>query len=277
MPELPEVEMVARYLSALITGRTFVRAQLRRPALAPENSPRQFALWLKGARVGEVTRRGKHILMHFDNARTLITHLRMTGRFLYLGANEKDETHTHACFWLDNDQKLLFTDQRHFGMMLLIQRDELDICAPLRKLAPEPFSAEFTDEFLHGTLQRTRLPLKLALLDQTKVTGLGNIYAAEALHRAGINPRLPANRLSLVRAATLRREILSVLSEAINAGSTLNADPRDSDSSYTRGTYERSWRVYDREGQPCLKCLTPIRRFTQGARSTYYCPRCQSR
>jgi formamidopyrimidine-DNA glycosylase len=277
MPELPEVEMVARHLHALIAGRTFLRAQLRRPALAPENTPRHFALWLKGARVSEVTRRGKHILMHFDNSRTLITHLRMTGRFIYLGADEKDEPHTHARFWLDNGQKLLFTDQRHFGMMMLVKRDELEQCGPLKKLAPEPFSAEFTDEALHRTLKRTAKPLKLALLDQTKVTGLGNIYAAEALHRAGINPRLPANRLSLARAAVLRREILSVLSEAISAGSTLNTDPRDSDSSYTGGAYERSWRVYDREGQPCHNCLTPIRRFTQGARSTYYCPRCQSK
>jgi formamidopyrimidine-DNA glycosylase len=201
----------------------------------------------------------------------------MTGRFLYVGADEQDEAHTHARFWLDNGHKLLFTDQRHFGMMLLVRRDELEQCAPLRKLAPEPFSAEFTGEFLHRTLQRTRQPLKLALLDQTKVTGLGNIYAAEALHRAGINPRLPANRLSLARAALLHCEILSVLGEAIAAGSTLNTDPRDSDSSYAGGGYERSWRVYDRAGEPCFNCLALIRRFTQGTRSTYYCPQCQKR
>jgi len=277
MPELPEVEMVARHLRALITGRTVVRAQLRRPGLAPENPPRQFALWLKGGRVNEVGRRGKHILIHFDNARTLITHLRMTGRFLYLDLEDDEAPHTHALFWLDNGKRLLFTDQRHFGMMLVVRSAELDACAPLAKLAPEPFSPDFTDDFLYQTLKRSRQPLKQVLLDQTKVVGLGNIYAVEALHRAGISPRLPANRLTRPRAAGLRREVISVLAEAIAAGSTLNTDPRDLDGSSGGGAYEKSWRVYDREGQPCLTCLTPIRRFTQGARSTYYCPRCQSR
>ena len=277
MPELPEVELVARHLRELLTGRTIERAQLRRPGLAPEHSPPQFARLLKGGRVEGVARRGKHILTHLDRGRTLVTHLRMTGRFLYVGAQEQDAPHTHAIFWLDNGRKLLFTDQRHFGMMLIVDREELESCAPLAKLAPEPLGGEFTDDFLYETLRRSRLPLKQALLDQTRVVGLGNIYAAEALHRAGINPRLAANRLTRPRAAALRREIVNVLNEAIAAGSTLNTDPRDLDAAYVGGAYEKSWRVYDREGQPCLTCLTPIRRFTQGARSTYYCPRCQSR
>jgi formamidopyrimidine-DNA glycosylase len=277
MPELPEVEMVARHLGVLITQRSFVRAQLLRPGLAPEHSARQFARYLKGGRVREVGRRGKHILVHLDNARTLITHLRMTGRFLYLEAEAEEAPHTHARFWLDDGKKLLFTDQRHFGMMSIVETAELEQAEPLRKLGPEPFSDEFSDEFLYRTLQRSGQPLKQSLLDQTKVVGLGNIYAAEALHRAGINPRLPAHRLSRMRAAALRREIINVLTEAMAMGSTLNTDPRDLDASYVGGAYEKSWRVYDREGQPCLTCLTPIRRFTQGARSTYYCPRCQSK
>ncbi len=314
MPELPEVEIVARHLGALIKVRTFIRAQLRRPNLALANPPRQFAAWLKGARVDEVGRRGKHLLIHLDNGRTLITHLRMTGRFLYVDGQERaiphtqapaenlwERTHpcvpvfvrqiitgdrarykralpglhTHALFWLDNGQKLLFTDQRHFGMMMIVRSEELENSAPLGKLAPEPFSADFSDEFFYHSLRRSRRPIKQVLLDQTKVAGLGNIYAVEALHRARINPRRPAHRLSLARAAALRREIIAVLNEAIAAGSTLKADPRDLESRYVGGAYEESWRVYDREGQPCFTCQTPTRRFRQGARSTYYCPRCQ--
>jgi formamidopyrimidine-DNA glycosylase len=275
MPELPEVEIVARQLRTLIKGRTFIRAQLRRPKLAPASAPRQFAAWLRGARVDEIGRRGKHLLIHLNNGRTLITHLRMTGRFLYVDGQERAIPHTHAVFWLDNGQKLLFTDQRHFGMMMIVRSEELESCAPLSKLAPEPFSAEFSDEFFYRSLRGSRQPIKQVLLDQTKVAGLGNIYAVEALHRAQINPRRPANRLSLAAAAALRREIIAVLSEAIATGSALKADPRELEGNYVGGACEESWRVYDREGQPCLTCQRPIRRFRQGARSTYYCPRCQ--
>jgi formamidopyrimidine-DNA glycosylase len=275
MPELPEVEMVARHLRDLVTDRIVVRAQLRRAGLAPANTPRQFALWLRGGRVSEVARRGKHILVHLDNARTLITHLRMTGRFFYLDASEADAPHTHAVFWLDNGRRLAFTDQRHFAMMMVAATAKLHEVSHLSKLAPEPFGAEFTPASLHATLRRTRQPIKLALLDQTKVLGLGNIYASEALHRAGINPKLPASKLSPARSAVLHREIVAVLGEAIALGSTLNTDPRALDASYTGGRYEQMTRVYEREGQPCLTCAGPIRRVVQGARSTYYCPKCQ--
>lgn len=275
MPELPEVEMVARHLHKLIAGRTFLKAQLLRPGLAPENPPRQFAQWLKGARVEEVGRRGKHILAHLSNGRTWITHLRMTGRFVYGGVDQEHPPHTHAAFWLDNGQKLLFADQRHFGMMMVVKRSELERVSHLRKLAPEPFDAAFTAAYLHETLKRSKQVIKLFLLDQTKVVGLGNIYAAEALHRAKINPQILANTLSRPRTEILFREIVSVLTEAIEAGSTLETDPREVYGRYGDGAYEDSWKVYEREGLPCFSCLTPIQRLAQGGRSTYYCPRCQ--
>lgn len=277
MPELPEVEMVARHLRALIAGRTIVKAQLLRPGLAPETSPRQFAAWLKNARVEDVSRRGKHILAHLSNGRTWITHLRMTGRFVYGGPDLEPPPHTHATFWLDSGQKLLFADQRHFGMMLVVRRDELEAVSHLRKLAPEPFDAAFTAAYLHEKLKGSKQAIKLFLLDQTRVVGLGNIYAAEALHRAGISPQLPANQLSKPRTEVLHREILGVLTEAIDAGSTLETDPREVYGRYGDGAYEDSWLVYEREGQPCLTCGAVIRRLAQGGRSTYFCPRCQRR
>ena len=277
MPELPEVEMVVRHLQQLVTDRTILKAQLKLPRLAPDNTPRQFATWLKHARIATVTRRGKHILLHFDNARSLLVHLRMTGRFLYLENDQPDIKHTHALFWLDNGTKLLFVDPRQFGLMYLTRTDELPTSKYLSKLAPEPFSEAFTIDYLRAILKRSKQSIKLTLLDQTKVLGLGNIYAAEALHRAKINPRLLSNQLSQPRTILLHCEIVNVLTEAIANNSTMNTDPADISGSYTGGVYETMTKVYERAGLPCYSCQNLIRRFTQGSRSTYYCPRCQSR
>lgn len=275
MPELPEIELVARHLSEIVKGRTIIKARLIRPGLAPDNSPRQFALRLKGARVDLITRRGKHILIQLSNGRTLITHLRMTGRFIYLPESASNTPHTHAVLWLDDGKKLIFDDQRHFGMMAVIRTVELERVKYLSKLAPEPLSDDFSVEYMQRTLARSSRQIKLVLLDQTKVVGLGNIYAAEALYRAKIDPRLPANKLSRARAVSLHCEIIAVLGEAVANDSGYDVETGDLDSSY--GRYEAIARVYEREGLPCLRCGTPIRRFTQGARSTYYCPKCQKR
>lgn len=277
MPELPEVEMVARHLRALVVGRTITKAQLLWPRTAPEQTARQFAAGLKGARVESVGRRGKYILMHLHNGRTLLVHLRMTGRFFYLESLADVPLHTRAVFQLDNTKQLLFHDVRKFGKLHLVLTDRLHESAQLAPLAPEPFSTEFSLEYLFDTLCGSAQPIKLALLDQTKVLGLGNIYAAEALHRAGVNPKLAARKLSKPRAARLHQEIVNVLNEAIANESTLNTDPEALDASYTGGTYEAMTRVYEREGLPCKTCGTPIRRIVQGQRSTYFCPQCQRR
>jgi formamidopyrimidine-DNA glycosylase len=275
MPELPEVEIVMRRLRELIVGKTIIKAQLIRAGLSPENSPRQFAAALKGARVENVSRRGKHILAGLSNGRTLVTHLRMTGRFIYLDQDAENTPHAHAVLWMDDGKKLLFDDQRHFGLMMVARTSELDRVKYLSKLAPEPFSPEFSPEYLRDTLKRSSQQIKLALLDQTKVVGLGNIYASEALHRAKINPRLPANRLSHPRIVLLREKILAVLGEAIANDQQFDAEAGDLDSSY--GRYDQVTGIYEREGRPCPVCGAPIRRITQGTRSTYYCPRCQRR
>lgn len=277
MPELPEVEMVVRHLRSLVAGRRIVKAHLLRPGLAPEHTPRQFAALLRDTTVADVGRRGKHILLHLSRDRTLLVHLRMTGRFLYLDDRAENPRHTHAVFHLDNQQRLVFADQRQFGTMLVVRTAELSQAKPLLKLAPEPFSDEFSADYLYQVLQRSRQPIKLLLLDQTKVLGLGNIYVSEALHRARINPVVAAHRISRPRAAALQVEIIRVLTEAIANDSTLNTDPADLDGSYTGGRYESMTRVYERAGLPCFTCHSPIRRITQGARSTYYCPRCQAR
>lgn len=275
MPELPEVELVARSLDVLIRERCIVAAQLKRARLAPETTPAKFARLLRGRRIERITRRGKHLLFELERALTLIVHLRMTGRFLLLPVETPLPKHTHAIFYLDGEDRLVFTDQRHFGLMKLVPAAELLQTKELRSLAPEPFSNEFTPEHLGMALARSRRTLKETLLDQTKVTGLGNIYAAEAMFLARVNPFQIAAELSPRRLPRLHRAILEVFREAIAHGSTLNVDPQNIDGSYYGGGYESRWRVYDREGEPCHICRSTIRRITHAGRSTYFCPRCQ--
>ena len=275
MPELPEVELVARSLNGLVSGLRIASAKLLRPRLAPETSPQKFARRLKGARIESVGRRGKHILFELDCQRVLIAHLRMTGRFLLLPPGRPFPAHTHALFRLEDGRRLVFCDQRHFGMMKVVERDALAQTRELMNLAPEPFSDDFTPRYLRGALTRTRRTLKETLLDQTKVTGLGNIYAAEVLFLARANPFVPSSDFPSRRVARLHRAILEVLSESIAHGSTLNVDPENIDGSYYGGAYEGRWRVYDREGEPCPICKARIKRTSHAGRSTYFCPRCQ--
>lgn len=275
MPELPEVELVARALGTFLNGRSMASARLIRPGLAPSTTPQKFARLIKGARIERVTRRGKHILIHLSSQLVLITHLRMTGSFLLLPRGAELPKHTHALFHLDDGRLLAFTDQRHFAMMKIVRSRELSETKELSSLAPEPFSEEFTERYLHEALSRSRRTLKETLLDQRRVTGLGNIYAAEAMFLARTNPFQPASSLSQRRVPALHSAIRHVLDEAIRHGAGREVNPEDINGSYFGGGGGGRWRVYDREGEPCIKCRAKIRRATQGGRSTYFCPRCQ--
>ena len=275
MPELPEVELVARALDRLISSRRIIMAKLLHPAIAPETTPRGFARSLRGRQVEGVGRRGKLIVFAFAGGPFLLTHLRMTGRFLMLPPEAQLPKHTHAVFYLDDERRLVFNDQRRFGRMRVVRAEELPYVRQLRTLAPEPFSSEFTPAYLRDVFARTRRALKEVLLDQTKVTGLGNIYAAEAMFMACVHPQTQAARLAPRHLPRLHSAIIQVLDESLAHGSTLNVDPEDIEGSYYGGGYQRRWRVYDRAGEPCHNCGTAIRRIVQANRSTYFCPRCQ--
>ncbi|HEY6189610.1 MAG TPA: bifunctional DNA-formamidopyrimidine glycosylase/DNA-(apurinic or apyrimidinic site) lyase [Pyrinomonadaceae bacterium] len=277
MPELPEVELVARALDKLTTGRRILAAELLRPGLAPDTPPRKFGRLLKGARIERVGRRGKHLLIETDGSHVLIVHLRMTGRFLYLPIEAPLPKFAHAVFHLDGNRRLVFCDQRHFGMMKIVERSRLHETKELSALAPEPFSDSFTVDYLHSALRRSRRTLKETLLDQKRVTGLGNIYAAEAMFLARVNPFIIASEVSRRRVPRLHRAILDTFTDALRLGSTLNVDPENIDGSYNGGGYTTRWRVYDREGEPCHSCGAMIRRTAHAGRSTYFCPRCQRR
>src|SRR6185436_14143027 len=261
-----------RALSPVVTGRRILAAELNLKRIAPGISRPAFDRQLRNSLITGVGRRGKYILFSLESGHTLTTHLRMTGKFVSLTNDQSLPPYAHVVFYLDDDRRLVFCDMRQFGRMRIFTKPPKEIAA----LAPEPLSDEFTETYFLETLSRSRRPLKHLLLDQTRVLGLGNIYAVEALFLAGVSPKKAANKLSKPRARKLYQAIRDVLQEAIDAGSTLRIDLADGNGSYFE-TPERFWRVYEHEGEPCVVCGTPIRRIVQSNRSTYFCPRCQKR
>ncbi len=300
MPELPEVEHVVRALRRAVVGRRIITTEIRLPKLIAPSKPPLFARKLKGSRIIGVGRRGKFILIELlaktalPHGRTtdtpgkrqkparqqglvLIVHLRMTGKFLYQGPDVPLPKHAHAIFYLDNERCLVFRDQRQFGVMRLVARSRLTRTKGISELAPEPWSDDFSVAYLKEVLARSRRTLKTLLLDQTKVLGLGNIYAAEALFRAGINPFKIATTLSSRRVERLHQAIRDVLQDAISDSSTSRIELEHPNGFSYGEAFERFWQVYEREGEPCFKCGARIRRLTHAGRSTYWCPRCQRR
>ena len=277
MPELPEVEHVTRSLNTLVKGRMIISAQLLRERLAPDTTPIMFAQKVGSSVINFIHRRGKHILFDLDNGRTLIVHLRMSGRFSLLSEDTANPKFTHAVFQFVDDTRLVFDDQRHFGLMKVVETQFLHEANELAKLAPEPFSDDFSISYLRSSLSSSRRTIKEFLLDQTKVCGLGNIYASEAMFAAGVDPRTPAYKVTAAKAARLHDSIRGVLSEAIEHSLRTNVDPQDLEGGYFDGAEDRGWLVYDREKQPCVNCKSPIVRLKQGGRSSYFCRRCQRR
>lgn len=182
---------------------------------------------------------------------------------------------THAVFHLDDETKLVFQDQRHFGLMKIVTSGDLSNLKELSKLAPEPFSDEFSPDYLRFCLQRSRRSLKETLLDQTRVCGLGNIYASEAMFVARADPRMSADSLSAIKTKRLHSAIRDVLTETVELGKTIAIDRDNIGGNIYGNGSEQIWRVYGRQGEPCSKCGRPIRRIVQAGRSTFYCAYCQ--
>ena len=281
MPELPEVEVLARHLRPLIRGKTIRGVNVRRAKVLAPTSPQQFRRTLIGAKFISLSRRGKYLLFQLrapgrTEPVTLLGHLGMTGRFFLARKNEP--LPRHAAVVLDlGGENFIYEDTRYFGRLTL------DVSA-VGKLGPEPLGDDFQPAAFAESLKRSRQAIKVKLLDQTVVAGIGNIYASEALFRARISPRLPARKLTRLQVTRLWRAIREVLAEAIECGSTvpLNFGGGRSDGFFYFGRapgamdfYEERLRVYDRAGRPCPNCGGSIKRIKQAARSTFYCPRCQ--
>ncbi len=275
MPELPEVEGVARELHRHLQQRRVLGVSIHRPRLVAPQAVTTVVQGVQGAVFTEIGRRGKYLLLHLDNAHTLLVHLRMAGRFLYLVPEAPLPKFAHAVFDLDNDRRLVFQDQRHFAIMRLAPTAALFQLEELRHLAPEPLGPDFTPDYLQRTLASTRRPVKEVLLDQTCVAGLGNIYAAEVLFAVGLHPLTPANLVSKSKVKDMWKAIRILLEAAIEAGTTLDVNPENITGQYFGAAFAEALLVYDREGEPCVRCETPIARIRQGQRSTYFCPKCQ--
>ena len=274
MPELPEVETIRRGLSLKMSGRTIVRAELRRPDLRRPFPP-MLDRRLKGARVGALGRRGKYLLIELDDDGTLLLHLGMSGRIVAGDADAADAKHDHVVLALDDGTVVRFNDPRRFGLMDYMRRGEEAKHPLLAEMGPEPLGGAFDGRYLAAKLAGRLTPIKAALLDQRIVAGLGNIYVCEALYRAGLSPRRLAGTIAAMRAGRLAAAIKAVLNEAIEAGGSSLRDYVQADGEL--GYFQHRWAVYGKEGEPCpgCTCAEGVRRIVQSGRSTFFCAKKQ--
>lgn len=296
MPELPEVETVKEGLNQttldqnIVGGDVLLTRTIARPLSASE-----FISGVQNVAIARWYRRGKYLLARLappgrqpdpaietprietqtSEAGWLGVHLRMTGQLLWLTPEEPLQKHTRVRLFFAGGRELRFVDQRTFGQMWWVPPDVVaaDVISGLRELGPEPLSEEFSPEYLAGGLRLARRPVKTALLDQSFIAGLGNIYADEALFLSGIRPTTPSCQVTSKQVEALHPQILRVLEDAIASGGTTIRNFLNVEG--VNGNYGgRAW-VYNREGEPCRVCETPIQRLKLAGRSAHFCPRCQ--
>lgn len=270
MPELPEVETTLRGLAPHLLGRRVIAVAIRHPQLrwpVPDN----LNALLAGKAINGVRRRAKYLLVEFDNG-TLILHLGMSGSLRILPAGTPAEKHDHFDLVLEDGMLVRLRDPRRFGAVLW-HEGEVAQHPLLAGLGPEPLGREFDADYLWQATRRRNAAIKQVIMDSGVVVGVGNIYASEALFRAGIRPQLAACRLSLPRCAALVQAIKETLRAAIRAGGSTLRDFVN--SSGEPGYFQQNYFVYGRAGESCRKCGSAIRQVRQGQRSSFYCPHCQ--
>lgn len=265
MPELPEVETIARKLAPELLGRTIKEADLRWSRTLAAPSPRKFREQVKGQKITGVSRRAKYLILSLSTFHLLI-HLRMSGDLYVKNSTIKPEEHDRLVLKLSGNKSLVFNDTRKFGRVWLTT----DAQEVLGKLGPEPLGRDFTPQWLFASLQEKHRRLKPLLLDQAFLAGLGNIYTDEALHLAKLHPLKRSDSVTQEQAEALHEAIRKVLREGIRRnGASI-------DWVYRGGEFQNYFRVYDREGEPCHVCGTQIERITIGQRGTHFCPNCQA-
>lgn len=278
MPELPEVESIALALRREIVGLTIDRLTIRQPLILRgpyQHRWRTVVRSLKNQKITAVSRRAKRLIITTNAPLALIVQLGMTGKFLIGDRSKKSIRHTHFVLTFTNGQKLSFVDPRRFGKLWLIDLPDTNIesamlAAGMTRLGPEPFN--LTAKTFHSLLTSTR-PIKSLLLDQTRIAGLGNIYADESLYLSRIHPTTPANRISPDRSSTLIRAIKQVLKKSIANGGTTFSDYQNPYGDM--GRFFKMLNVYQRTALPCKRCSVPIEQIRLAGRSTHFCPACQ--
>jgi len=296
MPELPEVETVRRGLLPVLEGARIIGVEKRRANLRFPFPP-EFEARIRGCTVEALGRRAKYLTVHLDGGPVLICHLGMTGSFrieagaagetpgLFHHERSKDQTHDHVVFDVEHPisgtARVIFNDPRRFGFMLFAEADQIDQHPMLADLGIEPTGNRLDGPLISDLFRGKAAPLKAALLDQTLIAGLGNIYVCEALWRAGLSPKRAAGSIAArpggrsLRADRLAETVRAVIADAIEAGGSSLRDYIHTDGSL--GYFQHRFNAYDREGQPCQRagCSGHIRRIVQSGRSTFYCPVCQ--
>ncbi|MBV9148245.1 MAG: bifunctional DNA-formamidopyrimidine glycosylase/DNA-(apurinic or apyrimidinic site) lyase [Candidatus Eremiobacteraeota bacterium] len=269
MPELPEVETIARGLRGLIVGRRVanVHIGLRKMAIAPPGV--NFRRALRGEEICDVGRRGKYAIIELGSGRALVTSLRMTGRLIFQRTQRRPHPYTHIRLDFEDGSRLCFADSRQFGRMRLIERGE----PWAADLGIEPLSLAFTPQRFIGMLSGRRVPVKVFLLDQRRIAGIGNIYACEALWEARIRPTTQAKALTKPAVRRLHTALIDVLNRAIEMRGTSVDDYVDADG--LRGGFQNELSVYGRHGEGCVRCGRPLVRTVLAQRGTWWCKRCQ--
>lgn len=271
MPELPEVETTRRGIAAAVTGQVIENVTIREARLR-WRLPERFAADLANQSIKSVDRRAKYLLLTLERG-TLIVHLGMSGSLRVLPAVTPALKHDHIDMILNSGDCLRFNDPRRFGSMHYTTDNPL-VHPLLKNLAPEPLSHEFDANYLAKKAKRRKVAVKQFIMNGNLVVGVGNIYASEALFRAGIRPSRATGRVKREEFVKLAKAIKAVLNDAIRAGGTTLRDYVNSDG--MPGYFRQKLFVYERAGEPCRKCKTPIKQLRHGQRSTYYCPTCQS-
>ncbi|MCA1032014.1 DNA-formamidopyrimidine glycosylase [Bacillus timonensis] len=273
MPELPEVETVRRTLEKLVLGKKIADVTVLWPKMIKRpDEVKQFIDAIIGQTIHQIERRGKFLKFILDDY-VLISHLRMEGRYGLYKKEEPVDKHTHVFFRFTDGTELRYRDVRKFGTMHLFLKGEEEKSLPLSQLGPEPFSDQFEVGYLKNQLMRTNRKVKVALLDQRTLVGLGNIYVDEALFRAGIHPERESNTLTDVEIKKLQEEIVETLKDAVaKGGSTVRSYVNTQGEI---GMFQLELFVYGKKGEPCKKCGNEIEKTVVGGRGTHYCSTCQ--
>ena len=275
VPELPEVETIRRQLAPRVAGRAIERAQVLDPLWSAPAAPRDVERRLAGRRIEALRRRGKYLIADLEGDAHLVMHLRMTGNLLWAAPEEDraDRPHLRVRLTLDDDHRLLFVDQRRFGTGVVIEGTAQLEAYLAQRVGPEPLGPEFTPDVLARAARGRRAPVKAFLLDQRRVAGVGNIYADEALFRAGIHPLRPAGRLRRAEIERLHAGIVAALERGIARQGASIDDYRDSNGE--RGSMQDEFLIHLRAGQPCIRCGRQVTKTVAAGRGTYLCSRCQ--
>jgi formamidopyrimidine-DNA glycosylase len=276
MPELPEVESLRRILARSAVGRTVVAAKVTEPRLRRAVAT-ELAAMIAGRTIEAIGRRAKYLMIELSGGYLMMVHLGMSGSLTHrredFDGDAFDPRHDHVEFNFDDGSRMVYNDPRRFGLLKLVARTELESIAELKGLGPEPFADQFNGKYLWRVSRGRTAAIKNLLMDQRIVAGVGNIYASEILFRARVRPSRRAGRVTRAELERIAAITAEVLREAIGSRGTTFRSYRDSRGQ--PGRFASKLRVYDREGQPCLECATPIRAVVIGQRSSFFCPRCQ--